>query len=186
MQLGGWGYLLGDAGSGYDIGRVAIREALNACEIGEEPSELTRQLLSFYEVDRPKDLITNVHFTPNPQEVIASSAKLVCEQALKGEPHAIRIINTATNALLELTLSAIEQLDTTPPYKIALTGSILSKDSPVVYELKKKAEKQKLEFRYVCQTMLPVAAGVLMSVQSAGKMVSNSLKEKMNKVRFEY
>jgi N-acetylglucosamine kinase-like BadF-type ATPase len=183
-QLGGWGYLLGDEGSGYDLGRQAIREALNADERGKKPSKLTCKLLSFYQVEHPKDLITRVYSSSNHQQLIASSAGLVCELALKGERNAKRIVTTAASALLELSKLGIERLDTNPPYKIALSGGILYEDSPVVSEFKNKADKIKLDFEYVGQCLQPAAAGVLNSLRDAGEPVTDSLMKRLRKVSF--
>lgn len=185
QQIGGWGYLLGDQGSGYDIGRQAIREALKADETATRLSELTAELLSFYQIDHPKDLITRVHSVSNPQELVASCAKLVCEQALKGEPHAERIVDAAALALLQLTNLGVERLGTDPPYKMALAGGILAENAPVATAFKRQVNKMKLELQYVKSTMQPAAAAVLNSVKSSGKRISHTLMERMRNVAFD-
>lgn len=97
----------GDEGSGFDIGKKAIRAAVRHAELKKRPPELTRALLSFYDLESPVDLITIAHASANPQNKIASCAKLVCELAEKGEPNAEKIIDSAVEALLFQTNLAI-------------------------------------------------------------------------------
>ncbi|MFQ5708512.1 MAG: BadF/BadG/BcrA/BcrD ATPase family protein [bacterium] len=183
-QLGGWGYLLGDEGSGFDVGRMAIRAVLKAVEKGQRPSELTHELLAFYQVARPQDLVTRVYSAANPQQFVASCAKLVCEQALQGEPNARGIVEAAAGALIQLAVRAVERLDSTPPYTMALAGSLLSHNSPVAKLFKEKAKRQNLSLQYKNPVMPPAAAGVLHSVSKAGEPISQELVERMRRVRF--
>ncbi len=183
-QLGGWGYLLGDEGSGFDVGRNAIRAAIDMDDKAMPSSQLTRKLLSFYQIQHPKELITKVYQTSNPQRFIASCAQLVCEQASQGESTAKKVIHSAADALFRLCLRGIERMDTMPPYKIALAGGVLYENSPVVKDFKKKVELKQLNFHYINQQIEPAAAGVLYSVGHAGEPLSNELTKKMRNVRF--
>src|SRR5262245_12292714 len=44
-RVGGWGHLLGDEGSGYDIGRAALQAAVQAADGRGRPTTLLHQLL---------------------------------------------------------------------------------------------------------------------------------------------
>ncbi|MET0863056.1 MAG: BadF/BadG/BcrA/BcrD ATPase family protein, partial [Nakamurella sp.] len=45
-RAGGWGYLLGDEGSGYWIGRQAVRHALQLVDRGQPPDLLAQRLVA--------------------------------------------------------------------------------------------------------------------------------------------
>ena len=60
-RAGGWGYLLGDEGSGYWLGREAVRHSLRRMNQGLEPDELTRALLESCGIDDPNKLIALFH-----------------------------------------------------------------------------------------------------------------------------
>jgi len=77
------------------------------------------------------DLITIAHASGNPQNKIASCAKLVCELAEKGEPNAEKIIDSAAEALFFQTNLAIAESKSPAPYKIALAGGVLKEPSLV-------------------------------------------------------
>jgi glucosamine kinase len=60
-RAGGWGYLLGDEGSGYWLAREAVRHALRRRDQGLEPDGLTRMLLADCGLAEPVDLIAAFH-----------------------------------------------------------------------------------------------------------------------------
>lgn len=74
--IGGWGSLVGDEGSGYDIGRMGIRAAIGAYE-GREPETLIRKLL--YDTFGVQDMrqMVPVIYSDNYRQVISGVCRLV-------------------------------------------------------------------------------------------------------------
>src|SRR3954468_19065669 len=71
-RAGGWGYVLGDEGSGYWIGRAALRAVLREADRRGPATQLTTLLLNYYGVARPQDLIHQVyHGTLRPAAISA-------------------------------------------------------------------------------------------------------------------
>jgi len=159
-QIGGWGYLLGDDGGGYSMGREAMRAALRAVEAGAQPSALTERLLEFYDLDRPQDLVTEVYGSANPQARVAAAARVVADLAREGEPEAGRIVEAAAEDLLALCRSGIERLDAPPPPAVALAGSPLGDGAPVLTCFLARAGAAGVELR-VCRPVLPPAVAAL-------------------------
>ena len=60
-RAGGWGYMLGDEGSGYWIGRAALRAVLREADRRGPATQLTGLLLNYYGVARAQDLIHQVY-----------------------------------------------------------------------------------------------------------------------------
>jgi N-acetylglucosamine kinase-like BadF-type ATPase len=54
-RAGGWGYVLGDEGSGYWIGRAALRAVLQEADRRGPKTQLTGLLLHYYGVTRRRD-----------------------------------------------------------------------------------------------------------------------------------
>ena len=101
-QIGGWGYLLGDEGAGYWIGREAIRHAMFDIETKAEfkPKSLTSEIL---DVIGGKDWSSVKSFVYSQERsVIASLSKLVNTSAEAGDVDAIRIIRKAAGHLAYL------------------------------------------------------------------------------------
>ena len=83
-RAGGWGYLLGDEGSGYWLGREAVRHSLRRMNQGLEPDELSTALLASCGVDDPNKLIAMFHSPETGRRFWAQQARLVVEAADAG------------------------------------------------------------------------------------------------------
>ena len=109
-QIGGWGYLLGDEGAGYWIGREAIRHAMSDIETKAEfkPKCLTSEIL---DVIGGKDWSSVKSFVYSQERsVIAALSKLVSTSAEAGDIDAIRIIRKAAGHLAYLVRRMDESL----------------------------------------------------------------------------
>src|SRR2546423_1431280 len=71
-RAGGWGHILGDEGSGYWIGRRALRAIVRQADGRSEPTVLTGRVLAHFGVQKAEDLIRAVyHHQLKPAEVAA-------------------------------------------------------------------------------------------------------------------
>lgn len=185
-QIGGWGFLLGDEGSGFHIGRRAIRNALQDMEEEQSPSPLTRELLSFYGIDAPEKLISIVYSSVNPARLIASCARLVCEMAARGDWEAEDIVDAAVNELLKLVDRALSRFgeNGNEPYQISLTGGILKNNRFVRQRFQEKARDRGYRFQYLEPEMEPAAAAVLYSLRKNGREPAPELLNALRGVRF--
>ncbi len=134
-QIGGWGYLLGDEGGGYWIGREAIRHAMSEIETKAEfiSDSLTSQLLN---VIGGKDWSSVKSFVYSQERsAIAALSKLVDTSASEGDINAIKIIQKAAEHLAHLVQRMDDSLATTL-LPVQFTGGI-SRSSMVNQELHK-------------------------------------------------
>ena len=178
-QLGGWGYLLGDEGGGYDMGRRAVRGALNDENRARKRSKLTDALLKYYELSEPENLISVVYSSDNPQNFLASSAELICSYADEGDEEAIKIVGKVSAALVDLALSAIEMEESEPPFRLACAGSLLENKTPVLKEFQSKLQDSEVEIDRVRIPMPPAAAGAKFAIESVGAELPDSLYDKL-------
>ena len=81
VHTGGWGYLLGDEGSGFHIGWEALRAALQGYEGGGPATALTGEMCAFYGADAPEELLGLFYDPPMERQKIAAFAQRVlrCE-----------------------------------------------------------------------------------------------------------
>ncbi|MDQ0921950.1 glucosamine kinase [Pseudarthrobacter sp. W1I19] len=82
-RSGGWGYLLGDEGSGYWFGREAVRHSLRQNDLGLPPDELTRLLLFECGLEHAAELISHFH-TNHDRRYWAQRSGAVFEAAGRG------------------------------------------------------------------------------------------------------
>ena len=184
-QIGGRGYLLGDEGSGFYIGNQAIRTAIRDAEDNRPPSGLTRELLRFYGLNRPEELVSIIYTSNNPPNVVASCARLVCESAELGDANARTIINSAAKALLKLLRHGIEHLPKQAAYNVALAGSILQPNGIVEKQLIKLAEQKRLQVHFFHPTLQPAAAAVLKAMRTKGIEPSPDLYARLESIHFD-
>jgi N-acetylglucosamine kinase-like BadF-type ATPase len=124
-RCGGWGYLLGDEGSGYALGLAALRGAVRAIDGRGPATALLRSVQQTLEVSEPADLIAKVYAAEVTRERIASLARLVFA-AEATDPLARSIVEGAASELAELvaTLAAKLQFEQ-GSYRLAMAGGVL-------------------------------------------------------------
>ena len=134
-QIGGWGYLLGDEGAGYWIGKEAIRLALFQIESKKEieGTSLAGQIL---EKINAHDWNTVKGFVySQDRSAIAALSRVVDSAASLGDSDAINIINRAAVHLANLVVRVDKQL-LRKSLPVKFTGGISGSKS-LYHELEK-------------------------------------------------
>jgi N-acetylglucosamine kinase-like BadF-type ATPase len=130
----GYGWLLGDAGSGFWLGREAVRRTLTRLDAELPPTVLTEGIFSaLLGIDRAgsasglvRDLIRVVN-ARSPVE-LATLARVVEESADQGDSDAVEIIEGAAVELIHTLERVREPAETTP---LVMVGGILRPGSAV-------------------------------------------------------
>jgi N-acetylglucosamine kinase-like BadF-type ATPase len=122
-RASGWGYLLGDEGSGYDIAIKGLRAIARAADGRGDRTELTDQILNTLELNEPTELIRWAHAAS--RDTIAQLAEVVFDTARTADVVAECIVNEAADELVCAATSVIEQLKFTEPFDIVLSGGNL-------------------------------------------------------------
>ena len=125
FRVGGWGYLLGDEGSGYHLGKLAIRSILKADDEQTPLEPFQKAVLAHFNAHTPQQLITKVYSSRNPVATISSASKLVLA-AFEEDPTAKMIVKTTQEELIALIESAYTRMDCTKP--VVLHGGLFSND----------------------------------------------------------
>jgi len=98
-RAGGWGYIYGDEGGGFDLTREAVRAALRMEEGWGPATTLRDRLLHAVGATDANDLMHRFYTTDFPRPKIASYSKLVDQAAREGDAVAIEILNRAAQQL---------------------------------------------------------------------------------------
>ncbi|MFB6099162.1 MAG: BadF/BadG/BcrA/BcrD ATPase family protein [Salinibacter sp.] len=119
-RVGGWGYLLGDPGSGYAVGRAGLQAVAEAFDGGTDTSIRSR-IDEHYGVAEREALIHRVY---QEELELQNVAPLVIEAAAEGDPVASEILNTQAADLMEQVEWMLDGSDGIAP-RIALLGGML-------------------------------------------------------------
>ena len=100
IRSGGWGYLLGDEGAGYWIGREAIRESVKSLDMKVQLEALDREILKSIGANNWDEVKAFVY--SNDRSAIAALSSTVVSLAKTGDTKSIKILQTAGIHLSEL------------------------------------------------------------------------------------
>jgi len=122
-RAGGWGWHLGDEGSGFWIGVRAVREALRAADGRGAPTRLQEALIAHFEIARPEQILRAVYDGEFPRHRVADFAVKVEEAARGGDEVARSILAAAENELVLAAASVRERLGLGgASYDVVLSG----------------------------------------------------------------
>jgi glucosamine kinase len=121
VQAGGWGYLLGDEGSGYWIVREALRVLLARRDQGSPLGDLETGLLSATGSDDLADLHRRYYEQPHLPSRWARHAPLVLDSP---DPAAAAIAARAGKAAADLAEAAVRVLDAPASLPVVLAGGL--------------------------------------------------------------
>jgi len=148
-RCGGWGYLLGDEGSGYSVGRSALSHALREmeCETVWHPNSLTEAIVSKLQVKTVFELTKRVYTNDDPRSFIASLTPLVVAAAEHGDKKAEAILDWAATELAELVARTADLLDGSDgPIPLALGGGFLIRSQRLQEQLLEWLRKFKVKY----------------------------------------
>jgi N-acetylglucosamine kinase-like BadF-type ATPase len=98
-RAGGWGYIYGDEGGGFDLTREAVRASLRMDERWGPVTILRDKLLAATGAENANDLMHRFYTADYPRPAIAAFSKLVDEAAREGDRVAIDILQRGAQAL---------------------------------------------------------------------------------------
>lgn len=131
-RIGGWGHLIGDAGSGYSLGKDAFSAVTKEIDGYGEKTVITELIKEKFKLNNRNDIISYVY--SNEKSAVASISPLVEVAYDMGDEIAIGIIKSNVKALAELISSIGIKIGLKKP-DVALCGGLLSKDTCVRREL---------------------------------------------------
>ncbi len=135
-EAGGWGHLLGDEGSGYDIARRALQAVSRAADGRGVPTQLSALMLNALEFSHPRNLIPWMHSVG--KDKVAQLAGEVFYAANENDSVAQGILDEAADELALAARVVIDKLGFHQPFNLVLSGGIFSHQPTFVASLRSR------------------------------------------------
>lgn len=130
-RAGGWGYVYGDEGSGFDIARQAVRAALKEYEGWGPRTALTPALVELIGAANANEALHRLYTIEWPRARVAGLAVTVDRIAGEGDPVALDILHNAARQLALLAASVRRQLwnDEVARVRISWIGGVFQSEN---------------------------------------------------------
>jgi len=168
-RVGGWGYGIGDEGSGYDIGRRALQAVMKAYDGRRPPTALTQHVLAHLGVAEPSALIPIVYDSQFTRQQMASVTQCVFAAAQEGDFTSQQLLDAAAAELSELVLTLKQQLFAgVATVTVVTAGGLFHPGSAVGEAIRQQLEPRGC--RVLAASAPPVAGAVRLARQAAAEL----------------
>jgi N-acetylglucosamine kinase-like BadF-type ATPase len=124
-RAGGWGYVLGDEGSGYWIGREALAAVVREADGRGPKTRLTPLVLNHFQLTRVDGLVREVYDRGLRRQAVAALGKVVESARAEGDVVAAEIFREAADELTRAAASVIEKLQMRgDTFRVVLAGGM--------------------------------------------------------------
>jgi N-acetylglucosamine kinase-like BadF-type ATPase len=141
VRAGGWGYILGDEGSGYSIASQALHLATQTADGRASAPRILGEVLRHWSLDVPEQLLGRVYRRDTTIGEIAALTARILPLAEEGDPAAIELCDRAASQLAQLVDAVAQPLGFEPsdPPPLALAGGVLRTSPRIRGELVRHA-----------------------------------------------
>ena len=167
-RAGGWGYLIGDEGSGFELAREALRAATQAADGRGEPTKLLVAILNYWELNSAMELVPRVYRSGLAPADIARLAPLVVRAAEEGDAVARRLIERAAAELANTVVGVARSLQLRDKkIPLALAGGLLLEAELLSKNLRAELTRRDDAFSPIVLVREPVVGAVRMAIELA-------------------
>jgi N-acetylglucosamine kinase-like BadF-type ATPase len=162
VRAGGWGFLMGDEGSGYWIATHGLRVAAQSADGRVPPTRLVEAFCERFGVGQPLELIPAVYRIAADRAAIAALAAIVFETAKGGDSPSRAILDDAAEHLAAAVAAVARQLDLVR-FPLALAGGVLLGSKTLQASVALRLGEQGLSPDPIETVPEPVAGAVLLA-----------------------
>jgi N-acetylglucosamine kinase-like BadF-type ATPase len=169
IRAGGWGNVIDDEGSAYDVGRLGIRAALRALDGTERKTAIAKLLVRKFKLRALEDIVHEVYKKPMGVEEISSVSKLVAQAAINGDQAARNIFAHEGRALANFVSAIALRLDMTRSKPdIYCTGGVFRAGPVLLTSFRRELRKSVPRFVLRHPRFEPVIGAFILALEEHG------------------
>lgn len=179
IRAGGWGNIIDDEGSAYDIGKLGIRASLRALDGRERKTAIAKMLVTKFRLRTLENVVHEVHEKPMTVEEVSAICKLVAQAALRGDRAARSIFAHEGRVLARLVSTIAQRLDMTRSKpNVYCTGGVFKAGAIILNPFRRELRKSIPRFTIARARFEPVVGAFIMAlkeegVQARGRALAN-------------
>lgn len=185
-RVGGWGFLLGDEGSGYDIGRQALIAVGKESDGLGPKTALTPLVLQSLNVEDATLIPQVLYRDPAPKSRIAHLCSIAAQAAQSGDPLARKLFSKGGKGLGEMACSIIRRLHLNGPSVVASgVGGVFHAGDLIWNPYQQEILRQFPEAEVAPPRFPPVVGALLLAYQNGGEPLSPQLLQALSNASFK-
>ncbi|MEW9097332.1 MAG: BadF/BadG/BcrA/BcrD ATPase family protein [Clostridiaceae bacterium] len=164
-RAGGWGYILGDEGSGFWIGSQAIKFIFHSEDGRKESTLLKESILDSLKLEDVEELMGWVYSENYSIKKVSALTKEVFKSASYGDKVALKILDMAAEELLNHLNVVADKLHLKEDFTLALLGGVLE-NSPLLKDiLVKKVRENYNKCNIVHMDVKPIFGAIILGLK---------------------
>ena len=180
-RAGGWGWRLGDEGSGYTIGLKAIMAALRAHDGRGPETVLEQKIVSHLGLGRLEDIIDWVYEPGREPRDIAYLVPIVREAEAEGDEAAALVMAEAGAELGFVANAVIRRLGMSGEFPVPLNGGVFKQPSGYIFAFEEVVRREAPLCALIKPRMPPLLGSGLLALRSLGVTVDEALLRRVEK-----
>ncbi|HUV54126.1 MAG TPA: BadF/BadG/BcrA/BcrD ATPase family protein [Candidatus Krumholzibacteriaceae bacterium] len=180
-RAGGWGWRLGDEGSGYTIGVKAIIAALRAHDGRGPETVLKQKIVSHLGLGGMEDIIDWVYEPGREPRDVAYLVPLVREAEAEGDEAAALVMAEAGAELGFVANAVIRRLGMSGEFPVSLNGGVFKQPSVYIIAFEEVVRREASECALIKPRMPPLLGSGLLALKSLGVTIDEALLQRVEK-----
>lgn len=177
---GGWGYAMGDEGSGYNIGKAAVNGVFRALDGRDPPTQLVDHILRHFQVATPVELKYAILAGGIGFQDIANLPPLVARIAARGDTTAQRILQEAGQHLAEAVIAVARALKMPgTAANVYLTGGLIQETHYLVPALRDAVWQVLPQASFHRPAFEPVVGTLFLACRELGRPIDDHFVQTM-------
>ncbi len=175
-KTGGWGYIMGDEGSGYSIGRAAMSAATQASDGRGMTTHLQLSIPAHFGLSSLAELRESVYSSKISRPQIAGLAAVVASDATRGDSVSRNLLAAAGRELASAALAVIRRLDALDSgLRVFTTGGVFQAGSLILEPFEQSVRSTSPRSSVQPAAFNNGVGAVLMALQAAGTVLTGDV-----------